>query len=277
MAKPTVPVQPVTNRYQPLAPPRIVQPAGVIQPAGLPSSPAAQVDAPPPSYVEPETTASNQQFDLMRKQVAERNAAASQGQQDVLNRRLARLGNLNSGAALKQSQNLEDSINKQNQESMGQIDVSQAAANAQNEQAAMQRSLQNTQFERSFGEQRRQNSFTEGLALDEAKLNRFNTMYNTALSAEQSGAKAQIAAIYKEMFGENLSFDSGEQAQSASASNKVGVKASPAAAAAFGLTPKSFKGSVIYTDRDIRDFKKKAKAAGYSSAEINAAIKYGGG
>lgn len=173
----------------------------------LPRATSPAPEPPPAAFVEPKPTGPNQQFGLMRQQVSDRFASAGGEQKDALNRRLAALGNLNSGAAIKQEQNILGGIEKQKSEAMGGIDVSEAAANAQNEQAAMQRQLQNTQFERSLGEQKRQNSFSEGLALDEANLNRFNTMYNTALSAATSEAGPQINAMFENMFGSKMNLN----------------------------------------------------------------------
>ncbi len=51
------------------------------------------------------------QFDLARKKAAEQNAANLQTQKDALARRFASLGNLNSGARLKQEQLVNDQAN----------------------------------------------------------------------------------------------------------------------------------------------------------------------
>lgn len=178
-------------------------------PAGGPVSPMTAPVAPivaPPVDVPVKPGA---QFELMKTQAKARLAGQEGQARDAMNRKLASLGNLNSGAALKLEQNLQDSVARQQEEALGGIDVASAQDVAQREESAMQRRLQSSQFDRSLGEQQRQAAFTEGLALREADLSEYNTMYNTALSAATSDAQTATNKAFERMFGFKPTFNYG--------------------------------------------------------------------
>jgi hypothetical protein len=271
--------QPLTT-YKPL------DTATAFKPASGISAPALPAPAAPPKVITDQDVApvgTNPQFEVLRKQAVERSAAAAQGQQDVLNRRLARLGNLNSGAALKQSQNLENSLNQQKEEAMGNIDVAEAADTAQRRQQALSQRIQQEQFNQTFGEQQKQNQFTNSLALDEHQLNKFMTQYNAALSLGTTEGKNNIQAAFQQLFpDQQMSFDQNQTPAGstggaiARAANSRNLNDWHDVYDEFHLNNKSFGGSAIYADREYQKFRNKARNKGYSDAAIKQAAKRAG-
>lgn len=277
------------NSFQPMPAPM----AQRVQP------PVAQAPV-APAYVEPDfkpDTApikAGGQFDLMKKQAESRLAGAETQGRDALNRRFAQLGNLNSGAALKIENQLQDQVARQREEALGGVDIAAAqdvsareqqreASNLAREQSSLQRRLQSSQFGQSLGEQQRQARFAEGIAGREADLSEFNTMYNTALSAATSGSQAAVNKTFEKMFNRSPNFQGGYTNAMA---QRVGDVAAPitnenrqlSAREQFKINRNSFdpfKNASWMPDKIA--FQRKARAAGYSDADIKKAIKYGGG
>jgi hypothetical protein len=151
------------------------------------------------------------QFDVLKGQATQRANAAGQQQEQALQRKFASLGNLNSGAAIKLQQQSAADINQQKEDVIQGLDAAQTQEIArlgevekgrefQSAETAMQRQAQQSQFDRSFAEQQRQSSFMEQLGLQEHELSKFNTMYNTALSAATSDAQGAIFNTMEALF-----------------------------------------------------------------------------
>jgi len=140
------------------------------------------------------------QFDIQRQQTAQRIGASGQGQQEALARRQAQLGNLNSGAAIKQSQNINNAIARQGEDAQQSINAQEAGIISQQTfqdeqsqkgrdfqagESALQRKQQEDQFGKTFGEQVRQAGFAEKIGQGEFDLSKQNSMFNTALAYSQ--------------------------------------------------------------------------------------------
>jgi len=66
------------------------------------------------------------EYDKIRQQTQQRFQSQGQEQSDALQRRMASLGNLKSGAAIKQQQIMQNDLGKQQESALGQIDVQEA-------------------------------------------------------------------------------------------------------------------------------------------------------
>lgn len=206
-----------TNLTPDATPKPMAQPGFAV--AGATPVPPSQNMAPtqnmaPMQILRPQDTepvGKNAQFDVMRQQANNQQNVAAQGQQDALNRRLASLGNLNSGAALAQSQNLESGLASQREKAMGDINVSEAADTSQRQNQAYQGQLaqqqhaydsqvQQTQANRAFDASQASNAFNEGLASKEDQLNDYMTKYNASLSLGTSDHQDEVKNAFQSMF-----------------------------------------------------------------------------
>lgn len=185
------------------------------------------------------------QFEQQKKVATQRLGAAEQQAKEALNRRLASIGNLKSGAAVKMDQNITEGLNQQREEVFGNIDAAENQERARLDEAkegrdfmagenALQRRLQEkqmemqgsqfdrsfeqqrSQFDRSFAEQIRQAAFAEKLGLEEHELSKLNTAYNTALSFSQAKSKDAILDAMN-MFFPDIAKQFGERFQDRSA------------------------------------------------------------
>ena len=77
-------------------------------------------------------------YELMRNRVGQEATAQGQQASSALERRQAQLGNLNSGAAIKQQANLEDQVAQQKQKAVEGVDLAQAGEEAQQAQIKQQ-------------------------------------------------------------------------------------------------------------------------------------------
>lgn len=75
------------------------------------------------------------QYDIQRQRIASESAAQSQSQNDALKRRFARMGGLNSGSYLKASERLAGQQEQNKQKALEGVDVQEAAAREQREEA----------------------------------------------------------------------------------------------------------------------------------------------
>lgn len=158
------------------------------------------------------------EFEKLRQQATQRVQSEGQQQQDALQRRLASIGNLKSGAALKQQQILQSELGKQREGAIGQIDVQEAGEMqrrqevqdtrdfAQKEaqagrqfaaqealagrefagrESALGRTQQAEQFGKTFGSQEEQNRFMNRLAREEFDFNKAATLGNQAAAIAQ--------------------------------------------------------------------------------------------
>lgn len=169
------------------------------------------VEAPPQPYKAAAPVTALPQFDVLKQQAVGRANQAGQQQQDALKRRFASLGNLNSGAAIKIQQQTDADVGRQREDVIQGLDAAQAQEIArlnevekgrefQSGEAAIQRAAQQSQFDQTFNEQKRQSGFMEQLGLQEHELSKFNTMYNTALSAATSDAQGAIFNTMEALF-----------------------------------------------------------------------------
>jgi hypothetical protein len=91
-------------------------------------------------------SALKRKYDIMRNQVSQQAEAAGQQQESALQRRLASLGNLQSGAAIKQQQTLGQNVAQAKAQATQGIDVAQAGEEAQ--QAQQEKAMQFSRAER---------------------------------------------------------------------------------------------------------------------------------
>lgn len=253
------------------------------------------------------------EYDKLRKQTEQRANQQAQQQTEALNRRLASTGNLNSGAAFKQEQNLQNDVAQQREQAMGALDVQEAQElQRRNEvketrdfaaqeaklgrdftaqEAAIGRKLQSDQFGQQMGqqdkqfdfqrdyqtdvfkEQKAQNKFMNALALDEKKMNEFMTKYNAALSMGTSGAQGAIKTAFEQLFP-NDKFGVGNMRNL-----KIDYNDGANLASTFEIKPGAFGRKVWWNNnghKQAQKFITEAKAGGYSDAAIQRALQIGG-
>lgn len=83
-----------------------------------------------------------QQFDVARNRAKQGAQTAAQQGTEAMNRRFAAMGSLNSGAAIKAVQNVQDSANQQEQNAMNQIGAQEEQVRFDVDQANLNRDLQ---------------------------------------------------------------------------------------------------------------------------------------
>lgn len=160
------------------------------------------------------------EYQKMRDVASQRVNAQGQEQQDVLKRRLASIGNLKSGAALKQEQLINNDIGQQREQAMAGIDAQEAQETQRRQevkdaqdftanQSALGRAAQEAQFGQQlglqkdiFGETKGQNQFMNKIALDENSMNKLMTNLNAAISigSQKPQAQQSIAAAFQTLF-----------------------------------------------------------------------------
>jgi hypothetical protein len=173
------------------------------------------------------------EYDKLKQQTAQRFNAQAQQQGNALKRKLASIGNLNSGAAIKQQEKINTDVGQQQEAALSNIDTQQAqelqrrkeiedarnfeAAQAQKgmdfsaqqaalgrdftaSESALARKLQSDQFGQQFGlqnkvfkEQQGQNKIQNAMAAREAQLNEYTNMFNQAQALAQNKPQAQQA------------------------------------------------------------------------------------
>lgn len=105
--------------------------------------------APKPAMAQPSA------YDPIRKRLEQRFTAQAQQGQDAIQRKLASLGNLNSGAAMKIRQQVDNDVAQQREEAIGQVDSQEAQMlgqqNFQSSEAQKMRDFQGGQFDKTFG------------------------------------------------------------------------------------------------------------------------------
>lgn len=181
------------------------------------------------------------EFDKLRTQATQRINAQGGQASDALKRKFASLGNLNSGAAIKQEQKMQAELGEQREQAMAGIDVAEAQEGQRRlevqenrdfaagesrigrefasgeaklgrdfagQESALSRALQSEQFGKQFGlqnevfgEQKNQNTFTNKLAGEEHALNVKNTNINTAKALAEAKDPGKIAAMFEQLNG----------------------------------------------------------------------------
>lgn len=154
------------------------------------------------------------QYDFLKKQARQRAQAGAQQQGDAMQRRFAALGNLNSGAALKAQQNVQEAAARQEEEALGQIQGQELAEMSQRDEAQKGRDIQQEQFGKQFGlqrdvfgEQQRQARFGEGIAQGEFNLSKMNTAINTAQALKEAGGLSNLQQSFSNL--SQMGFDTG--------------------------------------------------------------------
>ena len=93
-------------------------------------------------------------FQQQRQRLTQRFTQQGQEQDDAMKRKLAQMGNLNSGAAVKLQQQGQDQIVQQREEAIGNLDSQQAQQQMQLDEAQRMRDFQGGQFDRNLALQR---------------------------------------------------------------------------------------------------------------------------
>ena len=93
-------------------------------------------------------------FTQQRQRLTQRFNQQGQEQDEAMKRKMAQLGNLNSGAAMKIQQQGQDQITQQREEAIGNLDSQQAQQQTQLDEAQRMRDFQGGQFDRNLELQR---------------------------------------------------------------------------------------------------------------------------
>jgi hypothetical protein len=101
-------------------------------------------------------------FEAARTRATQRATADLQQNQDALKRRFAALGGLNSGAAIKQQQLLQERSQQQREEAIQGIDAAEADRDLQQREAQTQREFTGAEAEKQRGFQREQAGIDRG-------------------------------------------------------------------------------------------------------------------
>lgn len=217
------------------------------------------------------------EYDKIRQQTGQRFQSQGQQQTDALQRKFASLGNLKSGAAIKQEQLIQGDLNEQKEAALGQVDVQEAGevqrrqevqdardfASAETlkgrefasaealkgrefegsqaqigrdfssaealkgrefagQESALGRAMQKSQFDESFGEQKRQNEKMNSMARKEFDFNKKATQANQAQSLAQLKPE-QYRAYLDNLFDINQEALSGAQRDSVKARRAITI------------------------------------------------------
>lgn len=93
-------------------------------------------------------------YQQQRQRLSQRFNQQGQEQDDAMKRKMAQLGNLNSGAAMKIQQQGQDQLTQQREEAIGNLDAQQAQQQVQLDEAQRMRDFQGSQFDRNLALQR---------------------------------------------------------------------------------------------------------------------------
>jgi hypothetical protein len=111
-------------------------------------------------------------YDILRQKASQQGQAAEQEQVGALQRRFASLGNLSSGAAIKQEQLVKEQAAKQREEAVQNVDVAQAGEEAQQEQLRQQQEFAKAEREAGQGFAAAQAKEAQGFSAGEAEKQR---------------------------------------------------------------------------------------------------------
>lgn len=139
--------------------------------------------------IKADTTAVNRRFDTLRARAKADVAQQTGEQQDALKRRFAQLGNLSSGAAMKQEQMLSQRGAELQQKAMEGIDVAQ-----EQEQVALEEQAKQREFAR--GERVASQAF--GAAESQLARKQQERQFNAAQSLQKSQFGEQMAMASKQ-------------------------------------------------------------------------------
>lgn len=156
-------------------------------------------------------------YDPIRKRIEQRFTAQAQQGQDAIQRKLASLGNLNSGAAMKIRQQADSDMAQQREEAMGQVDSQEAQQNIQLQEAQRgrdfqgleaqkNRDFQGGQFDKTFGLDQTTKLGQLDLARQEMLMKQSEQDFNTITSAREQGygydlSKALPEHLVRKLYG----------------------------------------------------------------------------
>lgn len=151
----------------------------------------------PPQQMQATTQPSNG-FDAMRRRLEQRFTGQAQQGQDAIQRKLASLGNLNSGAAIKLQQQNQEQVGQQREDALAGIEAQEAQQNFQvaeaqkgrefqGMEAQKGRDFQGGQFDKSFGLDERTKLGQLDLAQQEMLMKQSEQDFNTITSAREQG------------------------------------------------------------------------------------------
>ena len=159
------------------------------------------------------------EYEAMRRRTQQRLQSEAQTQRDALQRRFAQVGNLNSGAAMKNEQVLQDQLARQQDDAIGQIDLQETAETQrraevqqgmdfQAAEAQKGRDFQGGIFNQEFGlknrafdAEQKARSFQEGMATREFDRDSSTLDFTKAQAILESGNGAAIEKILGDIDG----------------------------------------------------------------------------
>jgi hypothetical protein len=134
-------------------------------------------------------------YELARQRATEQANTQAQSQNDAIRRRFASLGNLNSGAAIKQQQIAQDQANQQRERAISEINAQEADMQGQRD---FQREMQSTQHQFQAGQSDKDRA--QQMALQDRGF------------SFQGGENALQRALQQRMQQEGFAFQGGENA-----------------------------------------------------------------
>ncbi len=234
------------------------------------------------------------EYEAMRRRTQQRLESEGQGQQEALQRRFAQVGNLNSGAAIKNEQALQGQIATQKEDALGQIDAQEMGEQQRRQEVQDQmafqsgeaqkgRDFQGGMFNQEFGlknqafdEEKRARGFQEKLA--SADFDRdSNTLNKTWAQAIQAGGDPEgMTNILR-------GIDEGKYGGGYSSLNGPTADQTAALARAASATPRENIGAEVGNINEMvkidksrpvmfGKWKSQLKAAGFSDAAVQAAF-----
>jgi hypothetical protein len=193
------------------------------------------------------------EYEAMKRRTQQRLQAEGQTQQDALQRKLASVGNLNSGAAIKAQQTQDLDLARVQEDALGQIDVQEAAEGQRRQEVADAMAFQSTEaqkgrdfqggmFDQEFGlknkafdEEQRARGFQEAMARREFDRDNATLDFTKIQAIKEMGDPAAVQNLLDQL-------DSGE----------------------YGGSYSRFSGNPY----NIANGLSRARAAGFSDAEI---------
>lgn len=136
------------------------------------------------------------EFDLMRKQVAQRATAERQTQGDALKRRFASLGALNSGAALKAQMLADEQGSRAQEEAIQGVNMAEQGERARRQEIADNRAFQSSEAARARNAQRE--LYNADMDFKGQSFNADNDFRARVFNAEQDTKLKQLDLMQKE-------------------------------------------------------------------------------
>jgi hypothetical protein len=242
------------------------------------------------------------EYEAMKRRTQQRLQAEGQTQQDALQRKLATVGNLNSGAAIKAQQTQSADLARVQEDAMGQIDVQEAAEGQRRQEVADAMAFQSTEaqkgrdfqgteaqkgrdftggmFDKEFGlkgrafdEELRARQFQEALSRREFDRDSATLDFTKAQAVLESGKAGEIENLLSRIGGGEFGGSYSTFDQGGAMSRKVSPQQSRAndpasVVSALGSYP---KGAGVGKDSLRRKWERDAAALGYTGEAIKRA------